>query len=281
MKRSVFALLALASTLWCAAPATAEPSGWAADRAAAVVADGVLVVHVVVPLCDNTQIDCGSTRAGDPDDLGHNLYWGAVFGHNRFFSRKASSFGLVSRSDEVTGVLERAVFRKKVAGKAFGRDAGVEVIVVLDAVRGDAIDGAVDSFYRVAERGARVTFQDGQATRTLPVDVAGYAGHNRMMDGKKPPPKLENEKGRASIPSFVLACYSNGYFREPLAERGSRALVLTDALMAPEGYVLEAVIEGLARNESRPAIRKRVVAAYAKWQGIEEKVAGPIFAKLE
>ena len=46
-----------------------------------------LVVHVTVPLCSNTQIDCGSAVAGDPDRLETNLYWGAAFGHRRFFDR--------------------------------------------------------------------------------------------------------------------------------------------------------------------------------------------------
>ena len=83
----------MVSALGSAAPAeAAAPSGWIGDRAEKLLGDDTLTVHVLVPLCDNDQIDCGSTRAGDPDDLGHNLYWGAVFGHKRFFSRKASSF---------------------------------------------------------------------------------------------------------------------------------------------------------------------------------------------
>src|SRR6185436_197968 len=49
-----------------------------------------LVVYVVVPLCSNQQIDCGSVIAGRPGDLAHNVYWGAVFGDRRFLARKGS-----------------------------------------------------------------------------------------------------------------------------------------------------------------------------------------------
>jgi hypothetical protein len=262
----------------------AAPTGWVGDREEKLLGDGTLAVHVLVPLCDNEQVDCGSTRAGDPDDLGHNLYWGAVFGHKRFFSRKASSFSLLSTTTEAGGTLERAVFRKTTSGKPFGRDGDIEVILILDAIHGASIDDAVDRFYREAERGAWVHFEQGEKSRSVRADIVGYAGHNRMMDGKKPPAKQKADKKASageSIDSFVLACDSNGYFKAPLEERASRPLVLTSALMAPEGYVLEAVVEGLARNEPRSLIRKRAVVAYAKWQNITEKAAGSIFAKLD
>ncbi|NUO54754.1 MAG: hypothetical protein HOV80_38425 [Polyangiaceae bacterium] len=278
----VFAV-SMVCALGGAAPAEAAgSSGWIGDRGEKLLGDDTLAVHVLVPLCDNDQIDCGSTRAGDPDDLGHNLYWGAVFGHKRFFSRKASTFSLLSTTTEAGGTLERSVFRKTTSGKPFGRDKEVEVILILDAIHGGSIDDAVDRFYREAERGAWIHFKQGLKSRSVRADVVGYAGHNRMMDGKKPPPKQkEDKKAGAPIDSFVLACDSNGYFKVPLEERGSRPLLLTSALMAPEGYVLEAVVEGLTRNESRTLIRKRTVAAYAKWQNITEKTAGPIFAKLD
>jgi hypothetical protein len=243
---------------------------------ARVKTTGSLVVHVHVPLCDNDQIDCGSQRAGDPDDLEHNLYWGAVFGQKRFFSRKASSFEKVSVEAGTGPLLERAVFRKTIGGKRWGREADVTLWVVFDGYRGDAIDGVVDGLYREAEHGGEVTVKLGDASVVLPVDVVGYAGHNRMMDGKKPPAREEEREG-ASIPSFVLACYSTEYFEKPLARRGSTLLLGTRALMAPEGYVVDAVVQGLGERASPKDLRRRAISAYAKFQRIEEKVAGRIF----
>jgi hypothetical protein len=236
------------------------------------VSDGRLVVHLIVPLCDNDQIDCGSTRAGDPTDLEHNLYWGAVFGQKRFFGRKASTYTKVSTEGADGDRLERVTFEKKVAGKPWGIAGDVDLFVVMDAYRGDAIDRALAAFYREAERGG--SLGPGR------VDLVGWAGHNRMMDGTKPP-ALANAEERSPIPSFVLACRSRSYFEGPLTERGSTPIALTRDLMAPEGYVVDAVVDGFAANESRAAVRKRAVTAYAKFQRIEEKAAGSIFAKLD
>jgi hypothetical protein len=260
--------------LMVATPASAAPT------APGPADDGQLVIHVLVPLCDNDQIDCGSTRAGDPDDLEHNLYWGAMFGQKRYFGRKSSTFKLLSTETLEGARLERVIYSKKVPGKPFGREGEVDLLVVLDAYRGDAIDQAVDDFYLEAERGARVDDpRDESAEPTLRVDVVGWAGHNRMMDGKEPPPRAKPSE-RRPIPSFVLACRSAAWFEAPLKERGSTPLVLTRDLMAPEGYVVEAVALGLGAAEPRTELRRRAVAAYAKWQKIEEKTAGSIFAKL-
>lgn len=274
-------LAKLASAACLVALPLAVPTPARAKGTPSATADGRLVVHVIVPLCDNDQIDCGSTRAGDPDDLEHNLYWGAMFGQKRHLGRKASTFRAVGSRPLEGDRLERATFSKKVPGRPFGRDDDVELLVVLDAYRGDGIDRAVDDFYREAERGGRVDNPAGDPVEpTLRVDVVGYAGHNRMMDGKKPP-ALAAPSERHPIPSFVLACRSEEWFAEPLAERGSTPLVLTRDLMAPEGYVVEAVALSIGDGVPRPEIRRRTVAAYAKWQRIEEKTAGGIFAKLD
>jgi hypothetical protein len=288
MSSRVLASFGLALALLCNAPAAAgedpratRATPWAPASSATydrVKESGRLVVHVLVPFCDNDQVDCGSKRAGDPDDLEQNLYWGAVFGQKRFFSRKASSFEKVSVEKGVGPLLERAVFRRKVGGKAWGREDDLTLWVVLDGYRGDAIDGVIDRLYEEAEHGAEVTVKVGEGEVALPVDVVGYAGHNRMMDGKKPPARDE-ERERAPVPSFVMACHSTSYFEEALARRGSSLLVGTRALMAPEGYVVEAIVLGLAEDASPKELRRRAVAAYARFQGIEEKVAGRIFSE--
>lgn len=261
------------------APAPAQRTAdvsWAdAATVARVKESGRLVVHVYVPLCDNDQIHCGSDKAGQPTNLEHNLYWGAVFGHKRFFSRKASAFERVSVEASKAPLLERAVFKRSLPGKPWGRSDAIDLVVVFDAYDGAAIDKALSRFYREAERGAKVDL--GEAGEVA-VDVVGYAGHNRMMDGTEPPAR--DDKKRAPIPSFVMACRSKSYFAEPLAERGSRGLLFTRDLMAPEGYVLEALVTSLGENASQVELRRRVVAAYATFQRITEAVAGRIFAPV-
>ncbi|NUP09933.1 MAG: hypothetical protein HOW73_28125 [Polyangiaceae bacterium] len=261
-------------------PSAKSPAApWSAAKpglAEGVKTRGRLVVHVYVPLCDNDQIVCGSTKAGDPDDLDNNLYWGAVFGHRRFFGRSASGFDRIALEKGEGVLLQRAVFRRSFDGKPWDRKDAIDLYVVLDAIRGDAIDDAVDRFFKEAETGGSASFEEEGRTRTLEVDVVGYAGHNGMMDGKEPPKKSAKQR---PIPSFVMACRSSQYFAKPLADRGSETLLMTRDLMAPEGYVVHAIATSLAQNTSKNELRARTVRAYATWQKIEDRVAGSIFAK--
>ncbi len=245
----------------------------AAALASAPAAAAPLVVYVTVPLCDSAQIDCGSTLAGRPGDLEHNLYWGAVFGARRFFERKNSGWERVELARGGAVFLERAVYRRW-----FPREGGapLEELVVLQAVHGDAIDQAVDHFFHMAAEGALVSFQDGEHARDEAVSVAGYAGHNRLMDGKELP--VPSGAARAPVPSFVLACKSESYFASSLLGAGSQPLVMTRALMAPEGYLVDAVAQGLGEGLSPRELRARAVAAYAKWQRLTPRAAGGIFA---
>jgi hypothetical protein len=240
-----------------------------------------LVLLVVVPLCDNALIDCGSPIAGKPRDLEHNVYWGAAFGQRRFFERKNSGWERV----EITGpgkegLLARAVFRRQVSRAGWGGKEGetVEQIVVLEAVDGTAIDAAVARFFGLATGGGRVRFQDGERAREERVQVVGYAGHNRLMDGVALP-RVASFAGARAIPSFVMACASEPYFGEALRKAGSAPLVMTRSLMAPEGYVIEAIARGLGEDLPQSSLRARAVAAYGKWQRISAAAASTIFAR--
>jgi hypothetical protein len=240
--------------------------------------DGTVLVHVLVPLCHGEQVDCGGPRAGDPLDLERNLYWGAIFGHRRFALRSASRFELVARTTLDGPRLERLVVRLRGSVRTV-TPSSPEVIVVLEAWRGDRIDEALGAFFDEAARGARLRFADGGVERELDVDLVGFAGHNRMLDGARAEAH-HARPGDRPTPSFVFACYSRATFEAPLLERGSRPIVLTQALMAPEGYLVEALAEGLLERGSRRALRNRLGAAYARWQSIEEGLGRAIFAQL-
>lgn len=276
--RCSLAALALAVFLSLAALARADSPSAAAplDAVAADVRAGrPLVLHVVVPLCSNDQIDCGSGIAGRPGGLEHNVYWGAVFGARRFFERRKSGWERVevTRGDGV--FLERAIYRRFVPGAPWGRAGNVEELVVLQAVHGDSIDRAVDHLWKMATGGGKIAFQDGDRRREERVLVAGYAGHNRLMDGKR----LPAERGNAPVPSFVLACNSEPYFGPSLRRAGSLPLVTTSSLMAPEGYLIDAIARGIGEKLDPAELRKRAVATYAKWQKLTPRQAGSVFAK--
>lgn len=249
-----------------------------AVRAAEPVAKPPLVIHVIVPLCSNEQIDCGSPSAGLPGNLRTNLYWGAAFGQRRFFERKKSEFTRIDLARGKGALLERAVYRRMIAPPG-SESKTLEEIVVLDAYHGDSIDTAVEVFWRRATLGGVVHFRDGDKDREERVSIAGYAGHNRLMDGLRLSTIPKN--GASPIPSFVLACESEQYFGEALRAAGSETLVMTRSLMAPEGYVLDAVVRAIGDHARPKQIRASAVKAYAKWQKLSESAAGTIFAKYE
>jgi hypothetical protein len=231
-----------------------------------VAAGRPLVLLVYVPLCSNLQIWCGSRYAGDPAGLNTNIYWGAVFGARRFFDDYNTPYERVEATRGEAPDLERIVYRQRVSGEPWGKPGEkVEQVVVLQAVHGSHINGAVERFWTTATRGGCVSFQDGERERTERVHVVGYAGHNRLMDGIRLPAAPSTEEAHP-IPSFVLACFSERYFGPSLRRVGARPLVTTRSYMAPEGYLVRALAEGLALNESPEALRQRAARVQRAWQ---------------
>jgi hypothetical protein len=278
------ALLCLTSRVSRAEETHAPPRSWTSSYPsieADIAAGKPLTLLVVVPLCDSRLIHCGGQGAGDPGSLDKNLYWGRAFGARRYFDEQAKQFRRVASETGTGPMLEQLVYRRWVPGAAWGSAKDVEQLVVLRAIHGAQIDAAVRDFYHYATSGADVTFTEQGQQRTVRVQAVGYAGHNRLMDvalsqlvGATEPPDTG-----AALPSFVFACRSAPYFSQALARGGSTALVMTRDLMAPEGYVIEAMARGLGDHLTQPELRKRVVSAYARWQRIPERTAGSIFAR--
>jgi len=272
------ALLLAAAALTVAPTVAAEPLASVAPEIASEIQAGrPLVLYVVVPLCSNDQINCGSPIAGRSAGLEHNVYWGASFGARHFFDRRGSGWEQVEVSKKDGIFLERVVYRRRVPGAPWGRGAPVEQIVAIQAIHGDAIDTAVDHLYATATSGGRLSFMDGGNPRDERIQIVGYAGHNRMMDGKTLPAPMAGP--RSPIPSFVLACKSEPYFSSQLTSAGSTPLVMTATLMAPEAYLIDAIAKGIGENAPTSELRSRAVLAYAKWQKLTPQQASSVFAR--
>lgn len=258
-------------------PAPAVATVAPAERVRAAVAQGrPLVVHVIVPLCANSQIDCGATWAGKPGDLQKNLYWGAVFGVRQWMERPRSDWERVSVSQGSGARLERRVYRRFVSGTPFGREGKVEQLAVFDAYHGDHIDEALREFFVGSTGVSRVAFDDGGKARTEEVSVMGYTGHNRMLDGSKLPAAPEGERRRPA-PAFVLACLSERTFGEPLRAAGVPLLVTTRALVAPEAYLTDAVLHAIGEGKDAAGVREAAIGSYVVWQKLSRGTAGAMF----
>jgi hypothetical protein len=261
------------------APTSRVPwSTFSAPLLADLKAGRPLVTLVHVPLCANSQIHCGGQGAGDPGSLDKNLYWGRGFGVRRFFDETARGWRLIASSGAAGSVLQQLVYARDFPAVNFGLGSGtVRELLVLRAVHGEAIESALDAFYDAAARGAEVRFDERGVTRAFRVHVLGYAGHNRLMDGYRL--KEEAPSSEGGLPVFVIACKSSPYFSKSLSFVGATPLVMTRDLVAPEGYTIEAVANALGENATSSELRARVVAAYARWQRIPERVAATIFTR--
>ncbi|MCL2824418.1 MAG: hypothetical protein FWD57_10525 [Polyangiaceae bacterium] len=271
---------ALADNPVSAKDASPVPYAWSANSpeiSARIRATKTLVVKVVVPLCSYEQINCGGSWAGHPGGLRTNIYWGAIFGARTFFEREGSGWSRVDITGGTTPILEQVVFRRRIGGGVWGVDQDVEALVVLQAFHGSFIHLAVGALWETALSGGEVSFHDGGNERRLPVDVVGYAGHNRLMDGLRLPPAPASPR---PIPSFVLACMSERHFGVPLRKAGSPTLLTTRSYMAPEGYVIDAVAGAIAEDRSLADIRNAAVDATAQWQRIQRARADNVFAPV-
>jgi hypothetical protein len=257
--------------------ASTASNRWSANSSeivARVKETKTIVVKVAVALCSHWQINCGGSWAGHPGGLRTNIYWGAIYGARTFFERAGSPWSRVDVSTGTSPILEQAVFQRRFNGAAWGIDDDVEALVVLQAFHGSLIHLAVGDLWNTALSGGEVLFHEGERERRLPVDVAGYAGHNRLMDGLRLPPKPSTVH---PIPSFVLACMSERHFGVPLRDAGSPTLLTTRSYMAPEGYVIDAVAGAIAENRSVDEIRNAAVDATARWQRISRARADNVF----
>jgi hypothetical protein len=202
-----------------------------------------LIVHVTVALCDNKHqgIVPVPPAIGNGQDPRNNLYWGADYGLRSWMLRHEQWQKVNATGARPAAVLERLVLRKAIGGRV--------VYLVADAWDGAEIRGAIDDFLASAAglRHGTVTTSDGTSLGTgSDADIIAYVGHNGLMDFAHT--AFVAAAGGPHPRSIVLACASRQYF-EPLLQRaGSKPLLLTTGLMAPEAYTLGAAIDAHVRH---------------------------------
>ena len=218
-----------------------------------VIASGAgastLTVHVTVALCDNATQGIVPVPAaiGDGNDPRTNLYWGASLGVKSWLKREKWAIQKVAPPHDA--ILERIVAKKTIGGR--------EVAIIADAWRGSRIREAITSFLEDASHGTE--------------DVVAYIGHDGLMEFNVSPRVWRNTKPPRSI---VLACASQQFFASYLRAAGSKPLLLTTGLMAPEAYTLTAAIEAFVTNGD---VREAAARAYDRFQKCGIKAARRLF----
>ena len=216
-----------------------------------------LVVHVFVPLCDNQNqgIVPVNAQLGDGFNLKTNLYWGAGYGVKSYFKKFPEWKLISSAKDPSPDILERVIFKKKCAN-------GAIVYLVADAYRGDRMKKCMHTYFKSLA---------GYYPQDIKIDslnkVAAYSnadllifnGHDGLMDDTV---KTYQSLDRKHRDAAVIACYSHHFFTPHFAHCGAYPLVMTTGLLAPEAYVMDAVITSWALMMKDLEIRYAAGDAY-------------------
>lgn len=219
-------------------------------------------IHVFVALADNQNqgIVPVPARLGNGEDANNNLYWGSAYGVRTFFA-KSSDWKLVATQPGAKAeVLERCIFKHRNAN----------VYLVADAYHGSQIRQTVIDFLQAASgaNAEKIEFKNGPQAVTFEgggnANLVAYVGHDGLMDFQlSSVPQKQNGRWRETI---ILACYSKGFFGQPLYSTGAYPLLWTNGLMAPEAYTLKSALDGWILKESNQQIRERAAEAYHQYQ---------------
>ena len=219
-----------------------------------------LVVHLRIPLCDNEHqgIVPVPEKLGNGFDLNHNLYWGAKYGFKHHF-RKHSNWKLIYTEKNISAdVLERVIFKKTLS-------AGGDIFIVADAYQGNKMKQCLQDYLQsvAGKKKETLKLESNEIGISSHADLIIFNGHNGLMDYDLEFVPSEDQIIRETS---VIGCISHNYFKEHLLASKGYPLLMTTNLMAPEAYVVEAVIESWSQLHSAAAIRKAAGKAYHQYQ---------------
>jgi len=218
-------------------------------------------VHIIVVLADNANqgIVPVPEQLGDGMSPRTNLYWGALYGVKTYLKQQDDITSLKTAAQPAPdGVIEQADFSLLTNGQT--------VQIHAEAWRGDMMRPAIRRFY------ALVTDESS-------ADMIVFVGHNGLMENVVAPPiaVAGQRKPGQGKDVIVLACLSESYFSDTLTNIGSRPVLMTRGLMAPEAYSLLPAIKAWAADENKNDIRNAAAKGYAKYQKIPLRNAQRLF----
>jgi hypothetical protein len=243
------------------------------ERLAAKIAIGEpLVIHSLIPLCDNENqgIVKVNQSLGDGLNLSTNLYWGAKYGFKSHFRRDSNWTLLTSYGQPSEHILERVVFERNYPD-------GTKVLLIGDAYRGDRMRACLfDYFHSLAGSltDTLVLTNSRRVATNAAADLLIFNGHNGLMDSYIEP--FDNVDGKEKD-AVAIACISSSYFNEYFIHLKAYPLLMTTSLLAPEAYVLSNVIDAWVGQESEEEILLSAARGYNEYQKCGMRGAKSLF----
>ena len=228
-------------------------------------------IHLRVPLCDNDHqgIVPVSEKLGNGLDLRHNLYWGAKYGVKNYFKNISPWTLLESKKDINEHILERLIFYRQHSNKA-------RTYLIADAYRGDKMEACLKDFIHSIAGKLPEEIKVGNELIKISsdADLLVFNGHNGLMEHDIEFVETEDENIRDVS---VIGCISHEFFVDHLKHSKGYPLLMTTNLMAPESYVVGAVIDAWVGLKDEQEIRKEAGKSYHKYQKCGLKGATRLF----
>lgn len=236
-----------------------------------ILAGDTLVVHVLVPLCDNffQGIVPTTPSLGDGFNLKSNLYWATRHGLKRYFAENSKWNTLANISEGNDTILERVSFYRQFENSA-------KVILICDAYRGDRMAECLrDYFLFLAGKKS-----DSLVTRMSEIpcgesaDLIVFNGHNGMYEA--PPDSIFATQKRQKD-AVVIACGSYWNYTPFIENTNCYPLVTTTQSMYPGATVIDKIIEQWAMLKSAESIRYAAACGYNEMKNCGVENVDPMF----
>ncbi|MCB9225015.1 MAG: hypothetical protein R2780_05255 [Crocinitomicaceae bacterium] len=198
--------------------------------------DQPLIVHCLVPLCDNKHqgIVPTSESLGDGFSLRTNLYWSTSYGMKNYFVKSSSWKSLPVDFAVSDTILERVAFERKF-------ENGATVILICDAYRGDMMKPCLEDYFSslAGHKTDSILYKNEKLAINQGADLMAFNGHNGLMDVDIDTVYADRSRMKDAV---VIACSSKGYFNPYFVQTNSYPLLNTSSLLWPGAMILNAVI---------------------------------------
>jgi hypothetical protein len=153
-------------------------------------------------------------------------------------------------------IIEQALFKHKTK----------PVYLLADAYRGKEMKQCIQDFLHASNRNYNRPFQYNDTTFQFggASDLIAFTGHNGLMDFSVDL-RYKSDVINA-IDAVVLACYSKRFFSPEFQKSGANPLIWSTHLMAPEAYILHAILDAWINGKENHEIRDAAAQTYRHYQ---------------
>lgn len=247
----------------------------------------LVTITAHVALCDHRMSKVANPAQGRGDNYRENLYWGAAYGVETFFSRQSDWSVLGMDSGTEAPIMKRVVFIRSVNPTNEWRQRGVtkpfEICLLAlawpgpraaDAMRATLNDALGLRPPRVINIGGRkLTFGSGS-------DLIGYIGYNALKDGHNILPRPAATQPKPEPRGVFFICPPTpGDLSTDLRVLGLQPVLLATQYITPEAYILYGLTEALAAGQIEGGFALHAAQQYAHYRAMALSEARSIFTQ--